>query len=178
MPAATAIPDRLDRLTIVHYPDPVLRKRCREVTVFDERLAALAGRMLELMRAHNGVGLAAPQVGVPIRMFVFNASGEADGDGVCVNPTLHDGEGAEEMLEGCLSLPNVEVPIRRAVSVTLRGQDAAGAVFESAGAGLLARVWQHEVDHLNGRLIIDGMSEAERIANRKALKQLEAKTRR
>jgi len=163
----------MDKLSIVFYPDPVLRKKCRPVESFDGRLQDLAARMLEIMKASKGVGLAAPQVGVPIRLFVYNVTGEPADDRVCVNPVLSDPQGASEMDEGCLSIPGVDVPMRRAAGITLQGLDLHGRPFETRAAELLARVLQHENDHLNGRLIIDNMSEAVRLENRRALKQLE-----
>lgn len=162
----------LEKLTIVCYPDPVLRKQCEPVEMFDEGLQALAARMLVLMRENNGVGLAAPQVGIPIRLFVANPSGEEGDDHVYVNPELGDFEGAEELTEGCLSLPEVNVSMRRSFSARMSAQTPAGEEISERAEGWLARIWQHETDHLNGRLIIDKMSSADEIANRKAIKQL------
>ncbi len=160
------------RLSITRYPDPILRQVCRPVETFDDELRQLAARMLELMRAEKGVGLAAPQVRVPIRLFVCNPTGQPDNDFVVVNPVLSNQFGAEEHDEGCLCLPEVSVPIRRAQSIKLRGCDLSGQPLERDGQELEGRIWQHETDHLNGRLIVDYMSEASAIANRRALKQL------
>ncbi len=167
------IPADLSRLAIVSYPEPVLRKKCAAIEVFDGRLSDLVARMLELMKAARGVGLAAPQVGIPIRLFVYNLTGEPGDDGVCVNPELSEPDGAAEMEEGCLSIAGVDVPMRRAAAVTLRACDAAGRPWQTRAEDLLARVFQHETDHLDGRLIIDNMSEAVRIQNRRAIKLLE-----
>jgi peptide deformylase len=160
------------KLRIIMYPDPVLRISCAPVEMFDGSLAAVATRMLELMREARGVGLAAPQVGVPIRLFVCNPTGQPADDLVCVNPVLHDLEGAVEAEEGCLSIPGVQVPMRRALRARLRFQDLTGQTRELQAEGMPARVWQHEGDHLDGKLIIDSMSAAVEIANRRALKQL------
>lgn len=160
-------------LSLVHYPDPVLRRRCHPVEQFDAALSALAARMFEIMRAERGVGLAAPQIGLPVQVFVCNATGQPQDDMICVNPTLHDAEGAAEADEGCLSIPGVTVPMRRAVRITLRALDARGRPFQCVGEDLLARVWQHEYDHLIGRLIIDAMDAAVRLENRRAIRQLE-----
>jgi len=168
------MPIAVQKLCIVLYPDPVLRKVCKPVVRFDDELARLAARMLELMHEARGVGLAAPQVGVQRRLFVCNPTGEPDKDLVCINPELFDLTGAEERDEGCLSLPSVTVPVNRAVSAGLRGQDVQGRPFERRGTDLTARVWQHETDHLDGRLILDYMSDSVRIANRRVLKQLQA----
>lgn len=160
---------------IIHYPDPRLHKPCRAVERFDHDLAALARRMLELMHAHKGVGLAAPQVGELVQMFVCNLTGDTKDDQVFVNPALSDLEGEIEAQEGCLSIPDVSVTMRRATSARLQAQDLSGKRVELTGADLAVRCWQHECDHLRGRLIVDAMSESDRIANRRALKDLERK---
>lgn len=165
------LPD-LDNLRIVHYPDPVLRKACLEVTDFGLQLQSLVDRMLELMRAGDGVGLAAPQVGLSIRLFVCNPTLEPNGQLVCVNPRFTELVGGAEGEEGCLSLPGIRVTMRRATRVVMRAQDAMGRPFEVVGEDLTARVWQHENDHLDGRLIIDNMSPTDEIANRRAVRQL------
>lgn len=160
-------------LSLVYYPHPVLRKRCRPIERFDASLAALAARMFDIMREERGIGLAAPQVGLSVQMFVCNATGEPEGDMICVNPVLLDPEGVAEGDEGCLSIPDVSVPMRRATRITLKAFDATGRSFQLTGEALLARVWQHEYDHLLGRLIVDSMNDAVRIENRRAIKQLE-----
>ncbi|MFQ5489197.1 MAG: peptide deformylase [Phycisphaerae bacterium] len=160
------------KLFIVEYPDPRLRAKCAPVEVFDDALAAVADRMLELMKEAPGIGLAAPQVGLAIRLFVCNPRGEEGAQRVVVNPELSDPDGVSEAEEGCLSLPEVLVPMRRAERITLQAQDAKGQPFKVRGAEIEARVWQHEADHLDGRLIIDSMSEAVAIQNRRILKQL------
>lgn len=164
----------IENLRIVRYPDPILRKVCKPVEHFDDTIVRLAQRMLELMRAGKGIGLAAPQVGVTLRLLVCNPTGEPPDDMVCINPELTDLTGAEEREEGCLSLPDVSVQIRRATHARIRACDAHGKPYQRDGDDLLARVWQHENDHLDGRLIVDYMSEASRIANRRILKQLQA----
>lgn len=164
----------IEGLHIVRYPDPVLRNVCKPVERFDDTLARLVQRMLELMQAGKGIGLAAPQVGLLLRLFVCNPAAEPGGEMVCINPQLADLTGAEEREEGCLSLPDVSVPIRRATSARIRACDATGKPYEREGTDLQARVWQHENDHLDGHLILDYMSETSRIANRRILKQLQA----
>lgn len=161
-------------LRIFQYPEPILRRRCRPVEVFDDALADLARRMTALMHEAKGVGLAAPQVGLDIRLFVCNHTGEPQDNIVCVNPVLLELSGAEEKPEGCLSIPGVTVTMRRSTHVRLQALDARGVAFELNGDDLRARIWQHESDHLDGKLIIDNMSEADEIANRRALKLLVA----
>jgi peptide deformylase len=168
------------RLRIILYPDPILKKRAKEVGKpalslegFNADIEALARRMLELMHEAKGLGLAAPQVGVGLRLFVGNPTGEPGDDLICVNPRLAELSGGEEKEEGCLSIPGVTVTMRRATQVVLEAFDAAGKPFRATGTDLRARVWQHEIDHLDGRLIIDNMSATDEIANRRAIKQLQ-----
>ncbi|NLF30723.1 MAG: peptide deformylase [Planctomycetes bacterium] len=160
-------------LTIIKYPDPRLRMPGETVTQFDERLHALIEKMFELMYKGNGVGLAAQQVGLPLRLFVANPTLADDDERVYVNPELIELSGTAEAEEGCLSLPNLSVSIKRAAVVTIRAMDAEGNVFEETGEDLLARIFQHETDHTEGRLIADRMSPIAKIANRRLLKELE-----
>ncbi len=166
------IPANLSKLRIVLYPDPVLRSRCAPLREFGEDLKSLTDRMLDLMHEAKGVGLAGPQVGVLLRLFVCNPTGEPGDDQVCVNPRFGDLTGAAEAEEGCLSIPAVTVTMRRATHAVMETSDPYGNVSELSGEALKARVWQHEVDHLDGRLIIDNMSPTDEISNRRALKQL------
>jgi len=161
------------RLRIVLYPDPVLKKRAVEVGKFNTEIGALAKRMLELMREAKGVGLAAPQVGVGLRVFVCNPTAEPGDDLVCVNPHFTELFGGEEREEGCLSIPGVTVTMRRATQVVMEAFDVDGKPFQTTGRELRARIWQHETDHLDGRLIIDNMSATDEIVNRRAIKQLQ-----
>lgn len=164
-----------ERLKIIEWPDPRLKAVSKPVETFDERLKALAARMFELMRQHKGVGLAAPQVGLNLRMFVMNPTGNPEDDRVYVNPELHEPEGQEEGEEGCLSLPDVRAEILRSKSYRIKAQDLEGRPFEQQESGYIARIWQHEFDHLNGTLIIDRMGPLARLAARKALRELQAK---
>jgi len=173
MPMVMKTPD-LRNLRIIRYPDPILRKRCSPVKRFSPEIKALADRMFELMRLENGVGLAASQVGVLIRMFVTNPTAQPGDDLICVNPKFVELNGAEEKEEGCLSLPGVTVRVRRAREVVMDAFDADGCPFRRVVTDLAARVWQHEMDHLDGRLIADNMSTPDEIANRRALKELKA----
>ena len=167
-------PQFVSNLTIVKYPDPRLRQVCAPVEEFGDDLRRLAERMLQLMNDRNGVGLAGPQVGVMQRLFVCNHSGEPGDNQILINPQLSNLEGAAEGEEGCLSIPDVLVAIRRAERCTIQAQDVEGNRFELAGQDLQARVWQHEYDHLQGKLILDHMNEASLISNRRIIKQLES----
>ena len=160
------------KLRVVFYPDPILRSVCQPVEEFGPDLQAVTDRMLELMRESKGVGLAAPQVGLPYRFFVCNPTGKPGDDFVCVNPRFTELLGSVEAEEGCLSLPGVNVHRRRPTQAVMEAFDTAGGAFTQTVDDLLARIWQHEADHLDGRLIIDNMSTTDEIANRRALKQL------
>lgn len=173
-PMPIAMPKPVEKLRVVLYPHPALRKRCKPVERFDGELSALADRMLTLMREGRGVGLAGPQVGVLLRLFVCNPTGEPGDAAVWVNPVLSDLEGSVEAEEGCLSLPNINVPKRRAQKAVIEGFDVHGNPKRAQASDLLARIWQHETDHLDGILIIDAMSEAAELANRRTIRQLEA----
>ena len=164
----------VDKLQIVFYPDPILKRVCAPVEAFGSDLSALAEQMLRLMREVQGVGLAAPQVAVPIRLFVCNLTGDPHDDLVCVNPRLVELTDADEKEEGCLSIPSVSVTMRRARRVVMEALSLHGEPFRRTGEDLVARAWQHEVDHLDGRLITDHMSPTDEITNRRTIKQLEA----
>ena len=162
-------------LRILHHPRPVLRRKAQPVEAVDDQVRAVAERMIELMHGAPGVGLAAPQVGLSWRMFVANPTGEAGDDQVFINPRFvslsADTEASEE---GCLSLPEVQVEVMRPRAATIAATGPDGAEFQRSAEGFAARVWQHEFDHLEGVLILDRMSRLDRLANRRAIADLEA----
>ena len=163
------------RLRIVTYPDPVLRQPADPVAEVSEEVRAVAHRMLELMHEAPGVGLAAPQVGLTWRMFVANPTGEPGNDRVFINPEVADASrDVATMEEGCLSLPEIRGEVQRPRRVTVYATDLEGERFELTSEELPARVWQHEIDHLDGVLILDKMARMDRLANRRPLKALEA----
>ena len=146
---------RLALAQIRQYPDAVLRLRANEIDRFDENLVRLAERMTDLMHDARGVGLAATQVGVLQRLFVFQP-GDAEKATTVVNPEIVDRSGATEIAdEGCLSLQAVHVPVERSLAVTLEGLDLEGKPLRLELEELPARVVQHELDHLDGVLIIE-----------------------
>jgi peptide deformylase len=159
-------------LKIILYPDPRLKKMSAPVTAFDERLRLLAARMFELMRDAKGVGLAAPQVGENIRLFVMNATQEPDNDRVYVNPVLSNPDGEEEQEEGCLSLPGIHVDVVRSKQLRMQAQDLDGKPIDEVATGFIARVWQHEFDHLNGTMLTDRMGPVARMTHRRVLSEL------
>jgi len=164
-----------DALKIIHYPDPRLKKLCEPVTRFDDDLRALAERMLGLMRQAKGVGLAAPQVGRLVRLFVMNPTGEPGDDRVYANPVLTPLGGEVEAEEGCLSLPEVRIDVLRSDRVRLEAHDLDGRPVIIEDEGFVTRVWQHETDHLQGVLLTDRMGFSDKMRHRKRLRDLEAK---
>ena len=161
-------------LRILHYPAEVLRRRANPILEVDDEVRSVAARMIELMHGARGIGLAAPQVGLPWRMFVANPTGEPGDDRVFINPELAEvSRDTCTSEEGCLSLPGIRGEITRPAGVTIRALDCDGCAVELASTDLAARVWQHEADHLDGVLILDRMPPIDRRANRRAVKELE-----
>jgi len=142
--------------SIVKYGDPVLETPTRDVEKFDEELQKLTDDMFESMYAAQGVGLAAPQIGVGLRVAVIDVSNGKNPEAkiVCANPEVTHAEGEQREEEGCLSLPGFRGYVARPQYVTIRAQDINGKEFEMRGEGLLARAFCHEIDHLNGTLFI------------------------
>ena len=149
-------------LPIRTWGDPVLRDPARPVEEFDEALRRLAEDMIRTMHEAPGVGLAAPQVGRPIRLIVFDVGEEQDGARALANPLLEDEWGEQVGEEGCLSLPGIYYPVRRAMRVKAEGLDLDGRPVTIEAEELLSRVLQHEVDHLNGTLFIDRLDKEHR----------------
>ena len=140
------------RLELKIHPDSVLQRTCMPVEKFDSRLADITAEMVALMHLHEGIGLAAPQVGLPKRFFVA----EIDLQLLClINPIMINRAGCDSMKEGCLSLPDVSVKIERNTTIDVGGYDLLGRRQTHRLKGLWARVVQHEMDHLDGILICD-----------------------
>jgi peptide deformylase len=154
---------RLALAQIRQYPDAALRMEAKEVTEFDQDLHRLLERMIVLMRDAQGVGLAATQVGILRRLFVFDPGEEDGGPRAVVNPWIVDrATETDTETEGCLSLQGVRVPVERSMHLTLEGQDRDGNAVRWELEGLGARVAQHELDHLDGVLILDRTDDASR----------------
>ncbi|MDT5023804.1 MAG: peptide deformylase [Micromonosporaceae bacterium] len=155
---------------ITRYGDPVLHRPCAAVTVFDDDLAHLVEDMFASMYAADGVGLAANQIGVSARVFVYDCTDESTGErqvGHVVNPVLRAPKGRRHLevdAEGCLSVPGEYADLGRADIATVTGVDIHGAPVRVAGTGLLARCLQHEVDHLDGLVYVDRLSTRKRTA--------------
>jgi peptide deformylase len=159
------------KLTILEYPDPRLRTKAAPVTVFDDALRQRVADMLETMYAAPGIGLAATQVNWHHRLLVIDVSEAHDQPLVFANPEILWAEGRAKGQEGCLSVPEVFDDVPRAERIRLRAQDAQGTVFEAEYDGLLAVCLQHEMDHLDGKLFVDYLSELKRQRIRKKLEK-------
>ncbi len=174
---------------IVQYGHPVLRQKCRPVTLVDESLHQLVADMLETMVDANGVGLAAPQVGVDIRLAVVDVSHDPDcvsllkvnGEDaelasimplVFINPELIYSREKESEIEGCLSIRDIRAEVRRPAAVAARLPQLDGSILEIETDGLLARAIQHETDHLNGVLFVDRISAVSKVAVKNRLRRL------
>jgi peptide deformylase len=160
---------------IVKYGHAVLENPAETVTEFDTaELHKLLEDMFESMYAARGVGLAAPQIGIGKRIAVIDTSAGEDPSRrlVLINPEIVRTEGAQTEEEGCLSIPGFREPVRRARAVTVRAQNAKGEVFEMTGEDLLARAFQHETDHLNGRLYITHVSALKRDLIKRKIRKL------
>jgi peptide deformylase len=157
------------------WPDPALTKRADDVETFDDELAARIARMWDIMYDAGGVGLAAPQVGWSARVLVLNPEGSRDdtsGEMVVINPRVVKKWGKTSAQEGCLSFPEIFVDVNRPAGVRLAWQDETGAEHEEDFNDFVARVLQHENDHLEGVLLVHRMSPVDRIKWRRELEEL------
>jgi peptide deformylase len=172
--------DEMALRQILRYPDARLREKSLDVAAFDEDLRALVSDMVETMYEANGAGLAAIQVGVPVRLFIIEGGVAGDGETssprVFINPEIVElSDEAQTGDEGCLSFPGIYVPVKRGMRARVRALDLEGKPFEISGEALFARALQHENDHLIGRLLIDQCGPVKReIIKRKLRKEAEA----
>jgi peptide deformylase len=163
-------------LQIIHYPHPALRHPSKPLKRVDAELRSIVAEMFELMYEHEGVGLAANQVDLPYRLFVANPEGKREvkeTECVFINPVLSGGRGQEEDEEGCLSIPGVYAPVTRNETITIQAYDLAGNDFVGELHGLMARIAQHETDHLDGTLFIDRLSPTQLAGLRDKLEEFE-----
>src|SRR6185312_6952760 len=160
---------------IVKYPDPVLAKPGETVTVFDAETAQFVEEMFDSMYAAQGIGLAAPQIGISKRITVIDVSfKERPEDKLAlINPVILEKNGKQVEEEGCLSLPEIREKVQRSAWVKVRAQNVKGETFEVEGEELLARALQHEIDHLNGILFIDHLSRLKRDLVQRRIKKLQ-----
>ena len=162
---------------VLYLPDARLRQLSVEVTVFDAALQTLIDDMFETMYDTRGIGLAAAQIGVNLRVSVIDISGDKSQQIVIINPIITQAIGELEYQEGCLSVPGVYDTVKRAQTVTVKALDRLGKPFEISGSGLLGECLQHEIDHMNGKLFIDMLSPLKRsMARRKLDKFLREQT--
>lgn len=154
---------------IIYLPDERLRLVAKPVEQFDDALQTLIDDMFDTMYNANGVGLAAPQIGISLRLSVVDVMGDKKQQLVLVNPEIITREGEAEYQEGCLSVPGAYDTVIRAKKVTIRAQDRFGKSFEMTAEGLLGECFQHEIDHLNGKLFVDLLSPLKRAMARRKL---------
>ena len=160
---------------VIYLPDPRLRLATRTITEFDDPLHQLIDDMVETMYHERGIGLAAPQIGLSLKLAVIDISESRDQAFCIINPEILTAEGEDFMQEGCLSVPHAYDKAPRALKVRVRAQDRNGKSFEMDADGLLAHCLQHEIDHLNGKLFVDYLSPLKR---QMAMKKLEKFKRR
>ena len=161
----------MTKLAILEYPDPRLRKKAAAVTAVDDAVRQLVANLLETMYAANGVGLAATQVDVHKRVIVLDVSESRDQPLVLINPEIVSQEGEAQGEEGCLSLPGIYDKLPRAARIRVRALGRDGQPFEMDAEGLLGVCIQHETDHLEGKLLVDYLSELKRTLIRRRLEK-------
>lgn len=159
-------------LSILKFPDPRLRRPAKTVTVFDSALEKLADDMVETMYFSEGIGLAAVQVNIPKRLITVDVSEDQDTPMVMVNPVILTQSGEAISKEGCLSVPEYFESVSRAENITISYQDVAGNAHELAADGLLSICIQHEIDHLDGKLFVDYLSDLKRDKALRLMKKL------
>ena len=161
-------------MEVVHYGDPILRKKCKPVEDY-KKLSGLIDDMFDTMYEENGIGLAANQVGVDLNLFIIDISDiEEEGESihVFINGEIIEGSGESWFEEGCLSIPDVRLDVKRPETITFKYQDELGHEHTKEISGLLARAIQHEVDHLNGVFIVDRVTSTTKMTVDKTLKAI------
>lgn len=163
----------VSKCKITRFPDPVLAEPAKPIDQVNDEIRQLAEKMIDIMIETKGVGLAGPQAGVNLRIFVISPDGTRESAKVYINPTIDPTGNCDAHDEGCLSLPGVTAKIRRYKECSVTATDLEGNSFTEQGHDLLARIFQHEFDHLQGRLIKDRMSQVAKFGVRKRLKQMQ-----
>jgi len=163
-----------EKLEIIHYPHPTLRHPSKPIARVDAKLKQAITSMFPLMYQAKGIGLAANQVNLPLRFFIANLSADPnEGEElVFINPVISRPKGMDEKEEGCLSIPGVNAHVKRPAQIHVQAYDLCGSLFEATVDGLLARVIQHETDHLDGILFTDKLTETGTMAVRDDLQEL------
>jgi peptide deformylase len=163
----------IEKCRITHYPAGVLGKKAQPVEQIDDNIRRFVEKMYDIMRANKGVGLAAPQVGVPLRLFIISLDGSRENVKVFINPTVTPDGDLDTIEEGCLSVPGIYTKIRRYKKAKVTATDLDGNEFTEEAEGLYARALQHEYDHIEGMTIVNRMGQAAKIAHRRRLKALQ-----
>ena len=161
------------RCHITHYPACVLSDRAKPIETIDESIKVLSEKMIKIMVETKGVGLAAPQAGVNLRIFVISLDGSHESAKVYINPVIEPSGSLEPSEEGCLSLPGISGKVKRYKKCKVTAQDLEGNTFTEEGEELFARALQHEYDHLEGTMIKDRMGRVQMIGHRRQLRALE-----
>ncbi|MCH9689763.1 MAG: peptide deformylase [Gammaproteobacteria bacterium] len=156
---------------VIYLPDTRLRNKNARIDTFDSQLTTLIDDMFDTMYHAKGVGLAAPQIGINLQLTVIDVIGDKTNQYVLINPEIIASEGEIKYQEGCLSVPGAYDTVIRADKVTVRAQDPTGKTFEITADGLLGHCFQHEIDHLNGKLFIDHLSPIKRAMAKKKLEK-------
>jgi peptide deformylase len=162
----------INKCKITHYPAEVLAGKAQPVEKIDGDIRRLAERMAEIMLENKGVGLAAPQAGVALRLFIISLDGTKENIRVYINPTVTPAGELDAIEEGCLSVPGIHTKIKRYKKCAVTATDLDGNIFTEEAEGLYARALQHEYDHINGLTIVNRMGQAAKIAHRRKLKKL------
>ena len=163
----------IEKCRITHYPDAVLAKRAQPVEKIDDNIRQLVEKMTDIMLKNKGIGLAAPQAGVPLRLFIISLDATSQNVRAYINPTVTPtSDEFDSAEEGCLSVPGIYTKIRRYKKCKVTATDLNGNEFTEEADGLYARCLQHESDHVDGITIADRMPSTARIAHRKQLKKL------
>lgn len=149
-------------MEILRFPDPRLRIKAKELKFIDKEITMIIGEMKELMHSADGIGLAATQVGIPYRFFIWDISQDRTELHVVINPKIIKGEGEIVFEEGCLSIPGLRVPVKRAKKIVVEWIDEKGRKMKEELEDLKSVLFQHEIDHLNGKLIIDKLPQEEK----------------
>ena len=163
----------IDKCQITHYPAGVLGGRAEPVEEINDDILRLVDKMIDIMLENKGVGLAAPQAGVSLRLFIISLDGSRENVKAYVNPTITQIGELEAIDEGCLSVPGIFTKIRRYKKCEVTATDLNGNEFTDQADGLYARALQHEYDHIEGITIVNRMGQAARIVHRRQLKKLE-----
>jgi peptide deformylase len=158
---------------ITHYPADVLAGRAKPVEKIDDNIRQLVQKMTDIMLENKGIGLAAPQAGVPLRLFIISLNGTREAVRVYINPKITPTGRFDTVEEGCLSVPGVHTKIRRYKKCTVTAANLDGDEFTEEAEGLYARALQHEFDHIEGTTIVNRMGQVAKIAHRRQLKKLE-----